>query len=205
MAMAVGASAADNPMAGRSDYRAAAKKEALATGLPADIADAVMAVESSYNPSRIGGVGEIGLMQVRPATAAMLGFGGTAQELADPATNIHYGVAYLSTAWRLAGGDLCRALMKYRAGHREETMTQRSVDYCVRARAHLASINSPYAGALVPFAVSTGRPLPPIQRLAAIPKPNTHLRDKAFWAAHETRIRLINARIEKRWRQFASR
>jgi len=37
--------------------------------------------------------------------------------------NIHYGVTYLSQAWRLANGDLCRALMKYRAGHGEEMMS----------------------------------------------------------------------------------
>ena len=56
-------------------------------------------------------VGEIGLMQVRPETAALLGFRGDLAELARPEVNIHYGVAYLAEAWRLANGDLCRALM----------------------------------------------------------------------------------------------
>ena len=94
------------------------------TGLPADIADAVVQVESNYNPRVIGGVGEIGLMQIRPQTAAMLGFRGSAEDLAKPEVNIHYGVTYLSKAWRLANGDLCRTLMKYRAGHGEEVMTR---------------------------------------------------------------------------------
>ena len=76
-----------------------------------------MKIESAYDPTRIGGVGEIGLMQVRPQTAAMLGFSGCAGDLATPETNIHYGVKYLAGAWRRAGGDLCRTLMKYRAGH----------------------------------------------------------------------------------------
>jgi soluble lytic murein transglycosylase-like protein len=71
------------------------------TGLPADIADAVVHVESNYDPSTIGGVGEIGLMQIRPETAAMLGFRGSNDELARPEINIHYGVIYLSKAWRL--------------------------------------------------------------------------------------------------------
>jgi soluble lytic murein transglycosylase-like protein len=58
-------------------------------------------------------------------------------ELADPATNITYGVAYLARAWRLADGDLCRALMKYRAGHRQERMSPLSKKYCALAKAYL--------------------------------------------------------------------
>ncbi len=73
------------------------------TNLPADIAEAVVFVESGYNPAVIGSVGEIGLMQVRPETAAMLGFRGSDAELAEPDINIHYGVLYLSRAWRLDG------------------------------------------------------------------------------------------------------
>jgi hypothetical protein len=76
-------------------------------------------------------------MQVRPSTARLLGFGGTDHELAQPATNIRLGVVYLAKAWSLAHGDLCRALMKYRAGHGEERMTPLSVKYCRHAREHL--------------------------------------------------------------------
>ena len=94
----------------RSGIRALIEQEALKTDLPADVAEAVVFVESSYDASTIGRVGEIGLMQVRPGTAAMLGFTGSTAELAKPEVNIHYGVIYLSQAWRLAGGDLCRAL-----------------------------------------------------------------------------------------------
>jgi soluble lytic murein transglycosylase-like protein len=68
-----------------------------------------MAVESGYNPDEIGASGEIGLMQVLPSTARMLGFTGTLAELAAPQTNARYSVAYLAQAWRLAGGDLCIA------------------------------------------------------------------------------------------------
>src|SRR6202011_3404550 len=126
-------------------YRALIETEAAKNGLPPDIADAVAAIESGYDPGAIGGVGEIGLMQVRPDTAAMLGFKGDLTELARPDVNIHYGVTYLSQAWRLAGGNLCRALMKYRAGHGEEIMSLRSLRYCSRARDHLAAVSSPLA------------------------------------------------------------
>src|SRR5262249_45940658 len=66
-----------------------------------------------------------------------LGFVGSLADLAAPATNIHYGVTYLAQAWRLAGGDLCTAVMKYRAGHGETRFSYRSVDYCIAVRAKL--------------------------------------------------------------------
>src|SRR3954469_23160001 len=54
---------------------------------------------------------------------------------------------YLAEAWRLANGNLCRALMKYRAGWGEERLSPLSQEYCRRARVHLANIGSPLAGA----------------------------------------------------------
>jgi soluble lytic murein transglycosylase-like protein len=131
--------------AGHDEYVALIRAHAEQNALPAQIAEAVTYVESRYHPGKIGKAGEIGLMQIRPATAAMLGFRGSYIELAEPATNIHYGVAYLARAWRLAHGDLCRALMKYRAGHRQEKMTLLSKKYCGLAKVYLASVNSPEA------------------------------------------------------------
>ena len=186
------------------------------TGLPPDIAEAVVFVESGYDSAVIGGVGEIGLMQVRPGTAAMLGFRGSDAELATPDVNIHYGVLYLSRAWRLAGGDLCRALMKYRAGHGEETMTARSRIYCDRARNRLLAMNSASAKegvadvpAAMPAVPTESAPSSP----ASIRPEDVYTRyrrgtaeaSRAFWAAHEARIRLIKARIQARWKQVASR
>jgi Transglycosylase SLT domain len=121
-------------------------QEAERTGLDPPLVDAVIKVESDYRPDVIGAAGEIGLMQVRPSTARLLGFGGTDRELAEPATNVRLGVTYLAKAWSLAHGDLCRALMKYRAGHGEEQMTPLSVEYCRRAREHLAQV--PWVAAL---------------------------------------------------------
>lgn len=123
--------------AGRNEYRAIIEREALGYGLPPALVDAVMAVESGYNPAAVGMDGEIGLMQVMPATARMLGFTGTVAQLVDPQVNIHYGTKYLAGAWRLASADLCTATMKYRAGHGETRFSFRSVDYCVSVRNHL--------------------------------------------------------------------
>ncbi|PDT74698.1 transglycosylase [Bradyrhizobium sp. C9] len=121
----------------RLRYRALIEKEAAGSGLAPEIAEAVMGVESGYNPDVIGGVGEIGLMQLLPSTARMLGFSGSLAELAIPENNIHFGVMYLAQAWRLAGGDLCTAVMKYRAGHGETRFSYLSVNYCVAVRSRL--------------------------------------------------------------------
>jgi hypothetical protein len=207
----------------RDAIRAIIERETAGTELPADIAEAVVFVESRYDSSVIGQVGEIGVMQVRSETAAMLGFRGSTAELAKPEINIHYGVIYLDRAWRLTQGDLCRALMKYRAGHGEEIMTVRSAIYCHRARNRLVAMNSPFAApgavaaipdslppataaAVAPVAKAQA-PKPPIQPTDVYAKyrQGTPAASRAFWAAHETRIRAINARIESKWRRVASR
>jgi soluble lytic murein transglycosylase-like protein len=125
--------------AGRNEYRELVERESRAFGLPPALVDAIMAVESRYNPASIGLDGEVGLMQLMPPTARMLGFTGSPAELAAPEINIHYGTKYLAGAWRLAGGDLCTAAMKYRAGHGETRFSFLSVDYCLRVRSHLAA------------------------------------------------------------------
>jgi len=121
-----------------SGYRELAVCEAERTGLPPQIALAVIEIESGFDPSAKGSAGEVGLMQVMPPTARMLGFQGSDDELAEPAANIRLGVGYLARAHRLARGDLCTTLMKYRAGHRETRFSSLSVSYCSRARRILA-------------------------------------------------------------------
>jgi Transglycosylase SLT domain len=191
----------------RKYYQELMRREAEKNGLPPDIADAVAAVESGYDPDARGSAGEVGLMQVLPETAAMLGFTGDLAELARPEVNIHYGVTYLSEAWRLTGGDLCRTFMKYRAGHGEEAMSPLSVIYCGRARAHLAAAGSPYADA-TSISIAFVPPLPAkFQRAAkrGPPKIRTAAVSRAFWAAHDARVRAITKRIEAKWRQVAAR
>lgn len=134
------ASASGNP------YRGLIEKEAADNGLAPEVAEAVMWVESGNDPGSVGTAGEIGLMQVMPSTARMLGFSGSIDGLADPATNIHYGVTYLAQAWRLAQGDICTATMKYRAGHGETRFSYLSVRYCVAVRARLAALGFAVTG-----------------------------------------------------------
>lgn len=61
---------------------------------------AIIKTESSYNPLAIGGVGEIGLMQLRPETAKWMAEKANIPyndhlELKDPVKNIKIGVAYM--------------------------------------------------------------------------------------------------------------
>jgi hypothetical protein len=130
----------------REAYRVLIRGESLRAGLPPEIADAIIEVESGYRPDAIGTAGEVGMMQVMPSTARMLGFFGTPSELARPEINIHYGVTYLAQAWRLADRDLCTAAMKYRAGHGETRFSFLSVEYCMRVRAKLVARGYPVTG-----------------------------------------------------------
>lgn len=133
---------------GKEAFRALASCEASALALPAEYALAVMEIESFYDPEARGGDGEVGLMQVMPATARFLGFRGTDEQLAEPRTNIILGVRYLAGAFRLAGGDLCTTVMKYRAGHAESRFSALSVRYCLRAREILKRDGHAVAGAV---------------------------------------------------------
>ncbi len=122
---------------GREAYAQMVMEEAARQGVPPALADAVAVVESGYNVMARGTSGEVGLMQILPATAMQLGFSGSTDALFVPWTNIHYGVAYLAHAWSLSGGSVCRTLMKYRAGWGQEAFSPLSIDYCARASAYL--------------------------------------------------------------------
>src|ERR1700681_4723179 len=76
---------------GRSRYAPLLTAEAIRRGIPPALADAVATVESAYDTGARGSSGEIGLMQVLPSTADMLGFRGDLAQLADPTTNIQLG------------------------------------------------------------------------------------------------------------------
>jgi len=106
--------------AARKTYQALIKREAKRT-VTTDIADAVAAIESGYDPGAIGSVGEIGLMQVRPKQRRCW-LQSDLTELAKPDVNIHYGVTYLSQVASCQRRSLPRS-DEIRAGHGEEMMS----------------------------------------------------------------------------------
>jgi hypothetical protein len=69
--------------------------------------------------------------------------------LFDVATNIHYGISYLARALAASGGNMCRALMKYRAGTGEQAFSPLSIQYCRRAGKALTAYGSPLAALVV--------------------------------------------------------
>ncbi len=107
--------------------------KAAAHGVPADLANAVVRVESNYNPRVTGRAGEVGLMQIKYQTARGLGYAGTRAALYEPATNLEWGMRYLAGAHKLAGGSVCGTLAKYQGGHGTRG-TRTSHNYCGRVR-----------------------------------------------------------------------
>lgn len=105
--------------------------------VPVELAHAVVRVESNFDPDALGSAGEVGLMQIKPATARMMGYEGTKKGLFDPETNIKYGMKYLAAAHQLGGGQTCNTILKYNAGHAATRMNPVSKTYCGKVLAML--------------------------------------------------------------------
>jgi hypothetical protein len=125
-------------MAQRSAYTALIAKHANEHGVPLVLADAVVRIESGYNPLARNGP-NYGLTQINYQTAKSLGYGGTIEGLYDAETNLRYGMRYLGMAYRLANGDTCGTILKYQGGHQAQSMTSTASTYCARARAIIAA------------------------------------------------------------------
>lgn len=103
---------------------------------PHDLA-AVGYTESRWDCSRVGSSGEIGCLQLLPSTAAEVAerIGLADYDLADPATNVALGAAYLQQMLN-EQGSLDSALAAYNAGARwRETAPHAARGYVDRVRA----------------------------------------------------------------------
>lgn len=109
-------------------------------GVPVSLAKAVIQVESNYRPNARGSAGEIGLMQIKPATARLMGYSGSNDGLFHPEINIKFGMKYLAKAHRLGGGTVCGTILKYNAGHAAKRMNPVSSAYCSKVKRQLAGI-----------------------------------------------------------------
>jgi soluble lytic murein transglycosylase-like protein len=85
-------------------------------GVPPDLVQRVVVRESRHVPTARNGP-YYGLMQIHPATARTMGYGGPAEGLLDPAVNLTYGVKYLRGAWLVSGGDRDAAVGWYSRGY----------------------------------------------------------------------------------------
>jgi soluble lytic murein transglycosylase-like protein len=102
-------------------------------GLPYELADAIVRLESRYNAGARNGP-NMGLTQINFRTAQSLGYQGPAAGLLDAETNLRYGLKYLAKAYKLAGGDTCGTILRYQFGHRTQTMTGASRAYCAKVK-----------------------------------------------------------------------
>lgn len=91
-------------------------RHAASSGVPETLIRRVIKRESGYNP-RASHAGNLGLMQIRHATARGMGYGGSAGGLLDAETNLAYAVPYLAGAYRVAGGNHDRAVRLYSSGY----------------------------------------------------------------------------------------
>jgi len=108
-------------------------RHASENGLPYELADAVVRLESRYNAGARNGP-NMGLTQINVRTAQSLGYQGAAAGLLDAETNLRYGLKYLARAYKLAGGDTCGTILRYQFGHRAQTMTGASRAYCAKVK-----------------------------------------------------------------------
>jgi soluble lytic murein transglycosylase-like protein len=92
------------------------KASAPGFGVPTWFAMKIAQVESGYNPQVTGSAGEIGVFQLKCQTARGIGYTGSCSGLYNPATNVQYGLKYLSMAVKSSHGNLKLAASKHNGG-----------------------------------------------------------------------------------------
>ena len=91
-------------------------KKAIEHKIDATFANAIVKVESNYNPRIRGRQGEYGLGQIKCQTARGVGFKENCDLLLDPETNLEYSYRYLKQAIERANGNECFAASLYNTG-----------------------------------------------------------------------------------------
>jgi len=102
----------DRPLHGVVDYSSLIEDEARSQGLDPALLQALIRVESGFNPAAVSNKGAMGLMQLMPATAKRYGVG----DAFDPLQNIRGGTKYLKDLLQMFNQDLELVLAAYNAG-----------------------------------------------------------------------------------------
>ena len=117
---------AAEPTSVREFSERCAASYASAFEVPVELVEAVIQVESGWNPYAVSRKGAAGLMQLMPATAIRFGV----PDRFNIEENIRGGVAYLASLIRLFNGDLRLAVAAYQVG--ESQVLSRGLAYSSR-------------------------------------------------------------------------
>ena len=121
-------------------YHQIIERHAAKHGVPVRLAHAFVKVESNYKFRTRGRLGEVGLMQLLPSTARGIGYKGSMSALYNPETNITWGMKYLGLAYKKAGGDTCKTVMRYQSGLYAKRFSKWNRIYCARVKQYLSTI-----------------------------------------------------------------
>jgi len=97
-----------------SEINQLVEKTAQRFAVDPQLVNAIIQVESEYNPHAVSRKGALGLMQLLPSTASLLGV----RNAFDPKQNIEGGVTHLKNLLEHFGGDVPLSLAAYNSGAR---------------------------------------------------------------------------------------
>ncbi len=154
VAGAVWAAGPTAPVAGTVTFSTAGVRElvhevSLENGLDPKLVDALVRVESGYNPGAVSRKGAMGLMQLMPATADRLGIA----DPFDPEQNVRGGVREFARLVNHYRGNLQLALAAYNAGE-GAVARYRGVPPYTETRNYVSRILTIYTGR--PYRLSGG-------------------------------------------------
>ena len=95
-----------------SDFDGLIRQIALSEGVDPLLIRGIVQVESQFNPRARSSKGAMGLMQLMPETATLMGI----RDPWDPRENIAGGTRYFSSLMKRYKGDIAKALAAYNAG-----------------------------------------------------------------------------------------
>jgi hypothetical protein len=125
----------------RQNLAGVIEKYARRYGVDEDLVWAVIRQESGFNPDAVSPKGAMGLMQLMPGTAALMGV----SDALDVEQNIAGGIKYLERCLSQFNQDVCLALAAYNAGS-ENVVKYQGCPPFPETQHYVATILQAYAG-----------------------------------------------------------